>query len=390
MRFQFSSCCSVLLILASSSYADTTQPSTKKTTAPQQSTPKAQPANTSYPIDLSQFNKKNFYFSLEGLYGTISDGGITGTAYAQTIQANGQVNNVQTPSGSNFGYAITLAYKLTPDALKALTARYMSLNTTGKSNTGVGTTGFMYNELTQVSDPLNGGAFLLSGPASASSQNTFDYQNIDLMVVRPWDDAGFANMTFTKSVGLRLTYLTKGLTGQYTGFIQNNNPGTVYTTDNVDYSADYYGIGPQIGVTGMLQLMPSVKAKGGGLAAFLAGYYHSNLNETMNAAQPINIQLPGGGGGQSITSSTFASNENHPAQAWTPLIFEADFSVQVDLIKHPNHQNDLSLESGVSTEYLLPTFSNDSYFSTLGQDLPKLNNNLTLVNVFLKLNYNLD
>ena len=241
----------------------------------------------------------------------------------------------------------------------------------------------MYNELTQLSNELNGGAFLLNGPASAHSQHKFNYKNIDLMIVRPWDEVGLTNMSFTKSVGLRLTYLTKGLNGQYNGFLSNNNN----IIDNIDYDANYYGVGPQIGVNGMLQLTPSIKAKGGGLAAFLAGYYQSNLKESMQASAPLTIPISTG---THITSNTFSSGENHPSQAWAPLIFEANFSIQIDLIKHPSRQNDLSLDLGISTEYLLPTFSNDSYFSTLGQDLPKLNNNLTVVNVFLKLNYNLD
>ena len=386
MSFQVKSICSVVLLLVSNCYADTSEQTPPVKPLSTNSPSATATANTTYPIDLSQFNFKNIYFSVDGLYGTISDGGITGTSYAQSIQSNGQAVNYMAPSGSNFGYAVTLGYKLTPDATKALAVKYMNLNTIGKSNTGVGSGNFMYNELTQLSDEVNSGAFLLNGPASANAKNQFNYHNIDLMLVRPWDDGGLANMKFTKSVGLRLTHLTKGLDAQYNGFVGNNNN----IVDIVDYDANYYGIGPQIGATGMLQLSHSIKLKGSGLAAFLAGYYNSNLSETMNASQPLTITIPGGAAQTTITSNTFSNSEHHPSQAWTPLVFEADFSVQIDLIKHPSQQNGLSLEGGIATEYLLPTFSNDSYFSNLGQDLPKLNNNLTLVNVFLRLNYNLD
>ncbi len=77
-------------------------------------------------------------------------------------------------------------------------------------------------------------------------------------------------------------------------------------------------------------------------------------------------------------------------QAWTPVFFGVDSSIIVDLIKTPGQDFLVSLEGGIATEYILPTFSNGSFTQAIGQNLVRLNDNLNISLLFIRLNVNLD
>ena len=174
-----------------------------------------------------------------------------------------------------------------------------------------------------------------------------------MTLTRPTSDDGGTTIKFYKQLGLRVTKLTKSLSGQYSGIVcRADSPlcaETVSAQDNVMYSAKYYGIGPQIGWSGIWQVNQHLKLAGGGIGAFLAGYYTSSLNGAASATGPVKL------GSSSLSS--YSDSEAHSKQSWTPIIFEGDFSVIVDVINNQQKGVYFGVSAGVAAEYILPTFT---------------------------------
>ena len=335
-------------------------------------------------LGLSRFNTKNIFVNGSAIYALMTDGGINGTPYAETI-VSGVTGNAYVPRlNAGWGYQVSLGYKEHPKSEKYSLLNYTSIGTSGNSTVGVGNKAFLFNNLTQLG-PAGVGFQIMFGPANALVHSSIQYQNIDLLFYRPTnDDVGASKIKFTKSLGLRAMHINKNLVGDYTGYVPNPAllDGFTPVVDNVNYSSSYYGIGPQVGYFARYQLNSRIQLKGGGVGAALAGYYHSSLHETASSGVPIVIG--------DIASSNFTDEEIHPTQAWTPLVFVGNISVLIDAIHNKKTGFLCSVEGGIADEYIVPTFTNDSFIQDNGVPLARFNNSLNLAFAFVKVIVNLD
>lgn len=290
-------------------------------------------------------DKKNFYTTASLFYGSIGDGGISGSSIVETYSSSGQYNNYIGRAAPGFGFQINVGYKITPDAAKSLFLTYSTLNTSGKINTAVSTGGLLFNDLTQLGNVDIKGFYLFSGPATMNSKIKFKFEAIDLLLNRPWDEIGYKFIKFTKTFGIKFARINKDLSSYYIGSVQQSFASNTFVpaVDAVSYSARFYGLGPQIGAGAIIQLTERIKIKGGGLGAFLAGTANSNLLETATASNPVEVGIPNGGTKQ---VSSYSDSQVHGIQAWTPVFFGVDSSIIVDLIKTPGQDFLVSLEGG--------------------------------------------
>jgi hypothetical protein len=389
------SICSLFCVLTNTAYSDTTTTSTdkqsvvKKTTAPKQQhvTKKSKSKNTLAP---KKFDPKNIFFNAAALYAWMSDGGINGTPFAETTTLqNGTTGTFTTyvpKINSNWGYQLILGYKLDSSASRFAGLSYTNVNTSGLKSTGVNSSGVLYNMLTQLGNIAfapNTGFSVLEGPATAVTQSNLLYENIDLFASRPTSDDGGTKIKFNKALGLRATHINKSLTGQYSGNVPAAAGVVVAAQDYIKYNANYYGIGPEIGYGASYHVNKLIGLRGGGAAAFLAGYYSSSLSEQASAGGPVEV-------GPSTPYSSYTNTENHDIQSWTPLIFKADFSVILHVLHNKKTGLSLSTETGIAGEYILPTFTDDSYSQDLGQPIARFNNSLNFTYAFIKLRADID
>ncbi len=334
---------------------------------------------------LNQFDKKNLYLNASALYAFMGDGGLNDTAFAQIISPTGESNNYVPSVSPNWGYQVQLGYKLTPQNSHNITATYRSIGVSGTTteNTGVG--GTLYNDWTQLGALFGEqtGFHKMTGPATAIGKLSFNFHNLILATRRPSPDDGGTSIQFFKNISLQYMHYNKNFHGQYNGLVEDDLSGTTPGQDNVDYTANYYGIGPLLVFEGFMPLTQKIKILGGGSGGVLAGFYTSDFNESATALSNVPISPE-----QNLSSYT--DYETHPRQAWTPAVFEIHLSVLMNLLRHPSPGTELNLEGGLFVETILPLSTSDSINQNLGQQLDKLNNSLNLSGLFLNLNAQLD
>src|SRR3990167_76637 len=404
MRYQYI-CYGMLLVLTNVAFCaidqqNSSDSSSSVNSAPKQklhksnvvATNKSDNQSTLTPTSLDyyfkQFNEKNLYLNVSVLYGLMSDGGLNDTAYVEVTTPSGDNRNVLPTNHPGWGYQVQLGYKLDPTAAHNFTITYTGLNTSGTGATNAEQGGYLLNNFTQFGNAVTGltGFHFVVGPATAVEKLSYNYQNINLSSRRPWADDGGTSIKFYKELSLRGTYINKSFQAQYNWFVYQNNTTTtplIYSQDNLNYSASYYGIGPQLTYDASLTLTNRLKLKGGGSVAILAGFYTSNFHETADAAEPVII-------GNDLSVSDFQDDENHPIQAWTPAVGEAHVSVLFDIINTPSRGRTLSIEGGIFVETILPLSTTEPINNNFGQELDKLNNSLNLSGVFITLNAGLD
>lgn len=354
------------------------------TTTPQSTTTPAPTSATETLFNTYTFDKNNFYGNVTLLYAIMDGGGLNGTPFAQVETASGKTTNNLPNSKPNFAYQLTLGYYLDRVAENALDARFTNISTPQqKMITGpAGST--IYNELTQLGNLLtaNTGFSELSGPGNVAVQTKLGFQSLDFTNISPYSGSGETEtgLRFYKALGMNFTHLNKGLSAQYNGYYPEAPTNSI--TDSINYNADYYAIGLDIELWGVAQLTKKLSIRGGGKGGLLAGFYSSSLTETGHATSPITI------GG--ATSTNFSAQEMHTTQSWTPLIVEVELSFLYEIMKKNNKKMGLSIEGGAASEYIIPTFADDSYGAELGQILAKLNNNLSITYGFIRLNVDMD
>ena len=385
MRCYFNYCVVLIFFLNGVAYSKVNQKITDNQLVTQHVSPFQSHQNSAHhvtddPLKERWINPKNIYMSANLLYGSISDGGASGTSTVETFSPTGEYNNYISRAGLNFGFLVTLGYKVSSSEHREII--YTRLHTEGNVNTSVERGGFLFNDLTQFGNADIPGFYVLSGPAGAHDQINFGYDSVDLFIRHAWLAAHFARFNFTKLIGFKLVGITKSLKGTYSGLAN----GQTTSEDEVNYSAHFYGIGPQLGAAGIWNFSKRVKIKGSGMGAFLAGMANSNLNELAVASAPVQVGIPNG----TQTLSNYYDNQTHRDQSWTPVLFAVDCSVVIELIDNQAKNFNLTLEGGIASEYILPTFSNGSYTQAVGQQLIRLNDNLNLSAVFIKLASNLD
>lgn len=342
------------------------------------------PSTHNTPRDyIKKIDKKNIFINGAALYGIMGDGGLNGTPFAETINPNGENNNYLPSTSSGWGYQVQLGYKLDSNAIRVLTATYTSLLTSATTTVNAVRGGLLYNNFTQFGSLLNDGFHVMDGPATATSNLSYSYQNVSLAGRIPLDDNGTTSIHFYKELSLRYMQIIKDFQAQYNGLITEVNTPTVTAQDNVHYAAHYYGIGPQLLFGATWHLTPKITIQGSGSGGAVAGFYTSNLNDYASASGPVTINtLP--------ALSHYTDNENHPRQAWIPAIFETHVSVLFEIMNNPTQTAHCSIEGGLFLETILPLSTNDSINQNIGEALDKLNNNLNMSGFFLSLNAQFD
>ena len=313
----------------------------------------------------------------------MSDGGINGTSFALTANPNGGYNAYQVPLNAGWGYEVLLGYKADSAGDRFSALSYTSIKTSGIKSVGVAKMGRLYNDLSQAS-ASGFGFHILLGPAEAVAQGSINYQNIALFGTRPASDDGGTKIHFTKSLGVRVAHIGKNLTANYAGYALDIHGELTPAKDQITYSSNYYGIGPQYGLGAFYRLNQWIEFKGGGAGAILAGYYNSHLKEVAHADNKVFIL------DEAISSNHYEISESHPTQAWTPLIFKGNFSVIFNALHNKKTGLKCAIETGITDEYILPTQTDDSYTPNAGEELVRFNNSLNLAYVYVKASMNLD
>ena len=347
----------------------------------------------------SWFQKDNLFMSGSAIYGFMSGGGLSGTSFAETVAGtppnmpltdpNVNANNYIPTAGANWGFEATLGYKLDPTLEHVLLATFTNLSTIRSKGVNV-QDGLLFNELTQFGTAID--YFLglntfavLNGPASATARTQFIYQNLDLILQEPMSNIPepIRFLKLFRGYGLRVLHLQKKLNAYYTGLI---GPAPLFSSeDSVQYTADYYGIGGEYQLGGIMQISQKVQIKARSAASVVIGYYNSRFNEQAQGAGNVVLsQQP------PISGNYFTDGEMHHGQAWTPLVFNVELTAKVDWYKSKKNNFNFATEGGFGGEYILPTFANDSVVQSLGQDLVKFDNNLSLTYLIIRGEINID
>jgi len=343
---------------------------------------------TDYVFHLEQFDKKHIFVSASAIYGFMNGGGLSGTSYAETTTTSGTFNNYIPKVGANWGFEAKLGYHTNEEKTLGYVLNFTSLNTSRVQTVGVQEPGdFLYNELTQFGSVLSTGFSKLAGPATASSTAGYMYQNLDFLVITPsLEGSDIHAIHFYKGWGIKWTHLTKSLMAHYTGLANSNNAQMpVYNSniqDTLMYGANFYGLGGAITLGGNAQLIPKVKWNVDGSFGLEAGFFNSHIIETASSTLPVTVG--------DIKNTNFTDHEMHHSQAWTPVILNAETSIEIELINSKKHQIYLTSAGGFSSEYILPTFASDSYAQAVGQTLARLNNSLSLTYLFTRANLSFD
>ena len=387
MRHSVVFCCVLVYLFSGTAYPVTDQTngnhlstlknSSKKTTIPNPS------VQSKKLINSKTIDSRRFFANASAIYALMSDGGINGTSFALTAKPNGEYNAYMVPLKPNWGYEVLLGYKADPTGDRFSALSYISIKTSGTKSVSVAKGGDLYNDLSQAS-ASGFGFHILLGPAKAVAQGSINYQNIALFGTRPGSDDGGTKIQFTKSLGVRVAHIGKNLTANYEGYAPDVHGEFVRAKDQVTYSSNYYGIGPQYGLGAFYRLNQWIEFKGGGSGAILAGYYNSNLKEVAHAEGKIFIL------DSVISSDHYEISDSHPTQAWTPLIFKGNFSVILNALHNKKTGLKCAIEAGITDEYILPTQTDDSYTPNAGDELVRFNNSLNLAYVYVKASLNLD
>ncbi|OGV43042.1 MAG: hypothetical protein A3F46_07355 [Legionellales bacterium RIFCSPHIGHO2_12_FULL_42_9] len=376
-------CFGLLLFLTNTVYSNILSIPNQETETPTSPSKQAsKPTNTD-----PKFNKDNIFLRATAIYGIMDDGGLSSSAFVQSLTGSGQAQNYMPNLNPGLGYQLELGYKLDPNGAHLAILSYASLTTSGTTAVNASSGGTLFNNFTQFGDVPEGtdtGFHVLHGPATATANLKYAYDSLIFQSQRPYSDDGGTTIKFSHSLGMRYLHLTKDFEGLYSGLVTDDTTKLLITSqDSINYNAVYQGLGGLIAADASWRPTKRLVIKGGGAATMLAGIYTSTFNETASAAGPVLILT------NNPALSSYSDTEIHNVQAWIPAIFEANVSVLYNIIAPKPQRASLSIEGGYYLESILPLISSDAVSQNLGTTLAKLNNNLNISSVFITLSWKL-
>ena len=296
-------------------------------------------------------DNKNFTFYLAPIYGSLSDAGMNTLPYSTTI--NNNVRNTNFIGLDNrWGYSLGLGYRLGTNKDHDVVLSYTNLQNFGLNQVPV-PTGSTIN-----TDPTNGlNLHILNGPASARVSSYFNFQTTDLITHHYFQSESLDNVQFSRYYGVKATQWKKGFIATYKG----NDINQIQQSNDVTFAANYFGIGPRIGMGSSWDLLRYLSLMGDVSASLLAGSYHTKFDE--------------------LQYGVGSYSGDYPTVAWGALVVGANLAVgtHVDF----SGGSILGVQVGINTEqYWSRSAKNDLSAQNY------ISNDIVLRDVFLKFSYN--
>lgn len=334
----------------------------------------------------------SFFITGAPIYGSLSDEGINKTLYADTISINGEVNSLQINLDSRWGFMVGAGYTFGPQKDHDVTLTYTNLKNKGFSNVGnLGSEAVLVNRLSQIvqvnpfidpADPIiPGGQQMLDASASVSSH--YDFQTAELLTHHYFQSTFLNNVRFSRYYGLKASEFKKGFSAEYDGtaafmdadFVTSEAP----LSNQVDYAAKYFGIGPQIGMGASWSLNRYISVLGDVSASVLGGSYSSKWTENLDTPATI-PNFPG-----VVSTNNYSFKQATPTTLWTSIVVGSNLAVAAQIPF--NNGSSFGIQGGINTEQYWSQVDAESIRSSVTQNNIFFSQRFAVRDVFIKLNY---
>ncbi|HAU1574834.1 TPA: hypothetical protein JBI85_13965 [Legionella pneumophila] len=329
----------------------------------------------------AQQDNKRFFFSASAVYGSLSDGDLDSLPYADTIKSSGVISSGLFDVDYRWGYSLSAGYQFGPDFSYDLVLSYTNLKNHGSSITANSAQGdLMDNRLSLILTDFSG--LRMIGPALAAVNSDYDYQTAELITHRTVQSRFAKPLHYTRYYGAKAAEIVKEFTARYSGesrFGFAFPPVIQPLVDNINFHADYKGIGPKAGGGVYWDVNRFITVGGDISVSVLAGSRKSHLNERVEitGAEPI-VDFPNTGG-------HYAYFLNHPSSVWVSPVIGANLVVA----SHFNLNNDsvIGVEGGIGSEQYWSVYSGEKFGLTNGSNRLNISERFVIRNVFIKASY---
>lgn len=324
-------------------------------------------AGTMGPITVDE--GKRFSVNVAPIYGALRDGGVSDLNYvnSQDNSASGNYSKTYNTSlDSRWGYALGVGYHYGADHKSSVLLNYTNLknkndNYASSSSSDV----LLYNKLSQINNNS-----IYNGTAAINTH--INYQTLDLLANRAFQSQFVANVEFSRYYGIKATQIKKGFSAWSSGtqpFTTNN------LSDQIDYKAQYYGVGPRIGMGAAWSITPYLSLVGDVSSSLLGGSYNSKWNESF-----VTTNLTTG----AVTNqSSYVTNNK--TTTWIPLVVSGNIALEAHYDMNAGHV--ISLSGGVNTEQYISNLSITKIKGQNSNNRVSMSNLFSVNDVFIKLNY---
>ncbi|MBL7481641.1 hypothetical protein IZU94_16890 [Legionella sp. 27fs60] len=338
-----------------------------------------------------QDDSKRFFGYVAPIYGSLSDEGINRMPYAETNTGGAITEHMMNPD-SRWGYSLGLGYQFGPEKGHDVVLSYTNLKNRGTDAAVVTSeSDVLVNRLSQIvqsefdvrdSIASSGGKDMV-GPSSAVVNSYYDYQTADLITHRNFL-SGFLNYVhFSRYYGIKASEFKKGFSAQYVGNLVSIapplfNPTIQPMTNQIDYEAKYFGIGPRIGMGAAWDLNRFFSLVGDVSASLLGGSYKTTWNEALITTTDASIpKVP--------RTGRFSFTQNSNNRLWSSLVIGSNLAIAThfDL----KNGSSVGVQGGINTEQYWTTTAPDSIRSSNTSNNIYFNQRIAVRDVFIKLSY---
>ncbi|WP_058474886.1 Lpg1974 family pore-forming outer membrane protein [Legionella quateirensis] len=338
-----------------------------------------------------QDDSKRFFGYVAPIYGSLSDEGINRTPYAEAITGGAITEHMMNPD-SRWGYSLGLGYQFGPEKGHDVVLSYTNLKNRGTDAAVITSpSDVLVNRLSQIvqsqfDDPdfmASSGGQDMVGPASAVVSSHYDYQTADLITHRNFL-SGFLNYVhFSRYYGIKASEFKKGFSAQYAGNFVSIDPRFFNTTiqpltNQIDYEAKFFGIGPRIGMGAAWDLNRFFSLVGDVSASLLGGSYKTTWNEALITTTDAFIpNLP--------RTGRFSFTQNSNNRLWSSLVIGSNLAIAThfDL----KNGSSVGVQGGINTEQYWTATTPDSIRSSNTANSVYFSQRIAVRDVFIKLSY---
>jgi hypothetical protein len=333
-----------------------------------------------------------FFVTGAPIYGSLSDEGINKTLFADTFTVDGDIVAHQIRPESRWGFLVGVGYAFGPQKDYDVTLTYTNLKNRGFSEiVDTGPNGVLSNRLSQIVQNENnffgsntiavGGQQMVNASAAVSSH--YDFQTAELLTHHYFQSSFLQNVRFSRYFGLKATEFKKGFSAEYNGtmsfiaqnFILLETP----LDDEIDYSAKYFGIGPQIGMGATWSLTRYISLVGDVSAAVLGGSYTSGWNEELSTSGVI-PNFP-----TTAVMNHYSYKQSTPTTLWTSLVVGSNIAVAATIPFH--NGSSFGIQGGLNTEQYWSQVNAESIRSSVSKNNVYFAQRFAVRDVFIKLSY---
>ncbi len=336
-------------------------------------------------------NYSNGFFVTGGaIYGSLSDEGINKTLFADTFTVDGDIVAHQIRPGSRWGFTVGAGYTFGPQKDNDVTFTYTNLKSKGFSEiVNTGPQGVLSNRLSQIVQNENsffsllhaGGQEMINASASVSSH--YDFQTAELLTHHYFQSSVLKNVRFSRFYGLKATEFKKGFSAEYNGTMAFLTPNFALLEtpldDEIDYSAKYFGIGPQIGMGASWSLNRYISVVGDVSASVLGGSYNSGWDEKLSTSGVI-PNYP-----TNAVMNQYSYKQSTPTTLWTSIVVGSNIAVAATIPFH--NGSSFGVQGGLNTEQYWSQVNAESIRSSISKNNIYFAQRFAVRDVFIKASY---